>query len=99
VVDSPFGRIGLAVCYDLRFPSLFRAMKNVDMIVLPAAFTETPARCTGKFWCAPAQLKIWPMWSLPHRRISRQRTRDARNSMIVDPWGAYWTGCHAAPAW
>ena len=44
VVDSPFGRIGLAVCYDLRFPELFRAMKNVDMIVLPAAFTDT----TGK---------------------------------------------------
>ena len=44
VVDSPFGRIGLAVCYDLRFPELFRAMKDVDIIVLPSAFTET----TGK---------------------------------------------------
>src|SRR5574340_1647917 len=44
VVDSPFGRIGLAVCYDLRFPELFRAMQDVDIIVLPAAFTET----TGK---------------------------------------------------
>ncbi|MFH0934032.1 MAG: nitrilase-related carbon-nitrogen hydrolase, partial [Pseudomonadota bacterium] len=29
VVDSPFGRIGLAVCYDLRFPEIFRAMKDV----------------------------------------------------------------------
>src|SRR5487761_1999449 len=44
VFDSPFGRIGLAICYDLRFPELFRAMKNVDIIVLPAAFTST----TGK---------------------------------------------------
>src|SRR5512139_1064456 len=35
VVDSPFGRIGLAVCYDLRFPELFRAMKDIDIIVLP----------------------------------------------------------------
>ncbi len=44
VMDSPFGRIGLAICYDLRFPELFRAMKDVDIIVLPSAFTET----TGK---------------------------------------------------
>ena len=39
VLDSPFGRIGLAVCYDLRFPELFRAMKEVDIIVLPSPFT------------------------------------------------------------
>jgi len=44
VVDSPFGRIGLAICYDLRFPELFRSMKNVDIIVLPSAFTETTGR-------------------------------------------------------
>ncbi|MBX3687720.1 MAG: carbon-nitrogen hydrolase family protein, partial [Rhodocyclaceae bacterium] len=35
--DAPFGRVGLSVCYDLRFPELFRAMGRVDLIVLPAA--------------------------------------------------------------
>src|SRR3970040_864787 len=49
VVDSPFGRIGLAVCYDLRFPELFRAMKDVDILVLPSAFTAT----TGKVHWEP----------------------------------------------
>ena len=44
VVDSPFGRLGLSICYDLRFPELYRAMKNVDLILAPSAFTET----TGK---------------------------------------------------
>ena len=41
VVDSPVGRLGLAVCYDLRFPELFRAMfdQGVDVIALPSAFT------------------------------------------------------------
>lgn len=44
VADTPFGRIGLAVCYDVRFPGLFQAMGDVDIIALPAAFT----RVTGQ---------------------------------------------------
>ena len=35
VVEAPFGRIGLSICYDLRFPELYRAMKDVDLIVVP----------------------------------------------------------------
>ena len=42
--DAPFGRVGLSVCYDLRFPELFRAMGDLALIVLPAAFTETTGR-------------------------------------------------------
>ena len=46
VVDSPFGRLGLAVCYDLRFPEMFRAMLDggVDVLAVPASFTAI----TGK---------------------------------------------------
>lgn len=40
VVDTPFGRLGLAVCYDVRFPGLFQAMGQVDILALPAAFTK-----------------------------------------------------------
>lgn len=41
VVDTPLGRLGLAICYDIRFPELFRLMfeRGVDMIAVPAAFT------------------------------------------------------------
>lgn len=41
VIDSPVGRLGLAVCYDLRFPELFRAMadQGAEVIALPSAFT------------------------------------------------------------
>ena len=46
VVDTPFGRLGLAVCYDLRFPELFRRMldQGAELFAVPSAFTEI----TGK---------------------------------------------------
>jgi nitrilase len=42
VIDTPVGRLGLAVCYDIRFPELFRVMleQQVDVIAIPAAFTQ-----------------------------------------------------------
>jgi predicted amidohydrolase len=39
VADTPFGRVGLSICYDLRFPELYRAMGEVDLILVPSAFT------------------------------------------------------------
>ena len=88
VVDSPFGRIGLAVCYDLRFPELFRAMKDVDIIVLPAAFTET----TGKMhW--EVLVRARAIENLAYIIASAQggyhvNGRETHgHSMIVDPWG------------
>jgi predicted amidohydrolase len=43
-VDTPFGRIALSICYDLRFPELYRALAPVDLILVPAAFTDTTGR-------------------------------------------------------
>ncbi len=88
VVDTPFGRIGLAICYDLRFPELFRAMQNVDIIVLPAAFTET----TGKMhW--EILVRARAIENLAYVVASAQggyhvNGRETHgNSMIVGPWG------------
>ncbi|MFA6121052.1 MAG: carbon-nitrogen hydrolase family protein [Sideroxydans sp.] len=88
VVDSPFGRIGLAVCYDLRFPELFRAMKNVDIIVLPAAFTAT----TGKMHWEPLvraraieNLSYFIAAAQGGYHVNGRETHG--HSMIVDPWG------------
>jgi nitrilase len=88
VVDSPFGRIGLAVCYDLRFPELFRAMKDVNIIVLPSAFTAT----TGKVHWEPL-IRARAIENLSYvvaaaqggYHVSGRETHG--HSMIVDPWG------------
>jgi nitrilase len=88
VVESPFGRIGLAVCYDLRFPELFRAMKDVNIIVLPSAFTAT----TGKVHWEPL-IRARAIENLSYvvaaaqggYHVSGRETHG--HSMIVDPWG------------
>ncbi|APR06083.1 carbon-nitrogen hydrolase family protein [Thauera chlorobenzoica] len=86
--DSPAGRTGLSVCYDLRFPELFRAMGEVDLIVLPAAFTFTTGRAHWEvllraraienqcYVIAPAQ-----GGRHPGGRVTWGHT------MIIDPWG------------
>ena len=88
VCDTPFGKMGLAICYDLRFPELFRKMGEVDFIAVPAAFTET----TG--------LAHWELL-LGSRAVENQcyvvasaqgglhptGRKTYGNSMIIDPWG------------
>ena len=88
VVDSPFGRIGLAVCYDLRFPELFRAMKGVDIIVLPSAFTETTGKVHWEVLVrarAIENLAYVVAAAQGGYHINGRETHG--NSMIVDPWG------------
>ena len=87
--EAPFGRVGLTICYDLRFPELFRAIGPCALIVVPAAFTYT----TG--------LAHWEIL-LRARAIENQcyvlaaaqggthpnGRRTWGHSMLVDPWGA-----------
>ncbi|MET4682167.1 carbon-nitrogen hydrolase family protein [Brevundimonas faecalis] len=90
LADTPWGRLGLTICYDVRFPHLHRALAKAGagMIAVPAAFTrptgeahwETLLRAraieTGAFVLAPAQ---------------GGRHEDGRQtwgrSLVVDPWG------------
>ncbi len=50
VVDSPFGRLGLSICYDVRFPHLYSELvqKGAQIIIVPAAFTAVTGQATGK---------------------------------------------------
>ncbi len=88
VVDSPFGRIGLAICYDLRFPELFRAMKNIDIIVLPSAFTETTGKMHWEVLVRARAVENLAYIIAPAQGGYHVNGRETHgNSMIVDPWG------------
>ena len=89
-VDTPFGRLGLAVCYDLRFPELFRAMqdRDVELITLPAAFTALTGRAHWETLVrarAIENLSYFIAAAQGGFHISGRETYG--HSMIVDPWG------------
>ncbi len=87
-VNTPYGKIGLSVCYDLRFPELYRAMGEVDIIVIPSAFTETTGKAHWESLIRARAIEnlcyvIAPAQGGYH--LSGRETHG--NSMIVDPWG------------
>ena len=90
VVRTPFGNIGLSVCYDLRFPELYRNMhtQNVNIITVPSAFTYI----TGKsHW--ESLLRARAVENLCYVIASNQGGKHINNretwghSMVMNPWG------------
>ena len=90
VVETPWGRLGLSICYDVRFPHLYRALAQAgaDFLTVPSVFTVPTGSAhwhvllraraieTGCFVFAPAQ---WGEHTV--------RRRSYGHSLIVDPWG------------
>jgi deaminated glutathione amidase len=90
VAETPWGRIGLSVCYDMRFPLLYREMakKGAFAFTAPSAFTETTGKAhwhvllraraieNGAFMIAPAQ-----------GGLHANGRRTYGHSLIVGPWG------------
>jgi len=88
VVDSPFGRLGLSVCYDVRFPELYRAMKGVDIILVPSAFTETTGRAHWETLVRARAIENLAYVVAPAQGGYHVNGRETHgDSMIVDPWG------------
>ncbi|MEE2767427.1 MAG: carbon-nitrogen hydrolase family protein [Pseudomonadota bacterium] len=90
VLDTPFGRLGLAICYDLRFPELFRRMlsSSVEIIVLPAAFTEkTGAAHWEVLIRARAVENLCYVVAAAQGGFHVNGRQTHGRSMIVDPWG------------
>lgn len=94
VADMPFGRLGMTICYDIRFPHLYAALAQAgaQVITVPAAFSPvtgaahwTPllrARAieTGCYVLAPSQTGTHP--------TSRGRQRSTHgHSLVISPWG------------
>lgn len=87
-LDSPFGRIGLSVCYDLRFPELYRGMGEVDLIFVPSAFTETTGRAHWETLLRARAIENLAYVVAPAQGGHHANGRETHgHAMIVDPWG------------
>ena len=90
VADTPFGRLGLAVCYDLRFPELFRTMldQGMEIIALPSAFTAITGKAHWETLVrARAIENLCFMLAAGQGGYHVNGRETYGHSMIVDPWG------------
>ncbi len=90
VIDSPFGRMGVAVCYDLRFPEMFRKMLDQDMelLVLPAAFTAITGKAHWEVLVrARAIENLCYVVAAAQGGFHVNGRETHGDSMVVNPWG------------
>jgi nitrilase len=86
--DAPFGKVGLSVCYDLRFPELYRALGECALIVMPAAFTYTTGKAHWEILLRARAIEnqCYVLASAQGGHHPNGR-RTWGHSMLVDPWG------------
>ncbi|MDB5756298.1 MAG: acyltransferase [Massilia sp.] len=86
--EAPFGRVGLSVCYDLRFPELYRAMGECALIVVPAAFTYTTGSAHWEVLLrARAIENQCYVLAAAQGGTHKNGRRTFGHSMLIDPWG------------
>ncbi|MBI1195313.1 MAG: carbon-nitrogen hydrolase family protein [Gammaproteobacteria bacterium] len=90
VVDTPVGRLGLAICYDLRFPELFRSMLDLgaEIIALPSAFTAYTGKAHWESLIRARAIENQCYLVASAQGGYHLNGRETYgHSMIVDPWG------------
>jgi deaminated glutathione amidase len=90
VITTPLGRLGMAVCYDVRFPELFRALQaqGAEMFSLPSAFTAPTGRAHWELLLRARAVENLCYVLAPAQSGTHVNGRETYgDSMIVDPWG------------
>lgn len=86
VIDTPWGKAGLAICYDLRFPELFFAYEDVNFVVVPAQWPQPRLAHWQTLVKARAIENQWYIIAVNRSGISGS-TKFGGHSTVVDPWG------------
>jgi predicted amidohydrolase len=82
-------RVGLSICYDLRFPELYRAMPQPDLILVPSAFTATTGRAHWEVLLRARAIENLAYVLAPAQSGRHQNGRSTYgHTMLIDPWGA-----------
>ncbi|MEX2142830.1 MAG: carbon-nitrogen hydrolase family protein [Pirellulales bacterium] len=90
VAETPLGKIGQAICYDLRFPELFRRLsaEGAEIIVVPSAFTHTTGRDHWEILVRARAIENQCYVLAPNQcGEPAPGMRTYGHSLIVDPWG------------
>ncbi len=90
LVETPIGRLGMAICYDLRFPELFRQLseQGVEVLVLPSAFTVPTGRAHWDVLLRARAIENLCYMMAPAQTGLHANGRETwGHSMIVNPWG------------
>lgn len=90
IVDTPWGRLGLTVCYDLRFPELYRALTDLgaDLITAPSAFTQTTGQAHWHLLTRTRAVENQVTLIAPNQAGTHASGRQTYgHSLIVDAWG------------
>lgn len=89
-VDSPIGKVGLSVCYDIRFPELYRqlALQEVQHLAVPSAFTTTTGEAHWQLLMRSRAVEnaCFTIGACQGGRHDSGRETHG-HSMVVDPWG------------
>lgn len=82
-------RVGLSVCYDLRFPELYRALPKPDLILVPSAFTATTGRAHWEVLLRARAIENLAYVLAPAQGGKHENGRSTfGHSMLIDPWGS-----------
>ena len=92
VIQTPFGKLGLSICYDLRFGELYRALveRGAELITIPSAFTKPTGEAHWEILVRARAIES-QAWVLAAGQVGHHDDGGLResfgHSMIVDPWG------------
>lgn len=99
VIDTPVGKVGLSICYDLRFPEMYRKLRalDADIFVVPAAFTFDTGKVHWQILLQARAIENLSYVLAANQGGSHENGRQTYgHSIIISPWGNIEASCSAS---